>query len=452
MSAIRLSVAARQDGATNGQVPIWSASASKWTYGSPVPAAHTHVEGDVTSLATDLASKIPKSQVTAKGDLLVATASGVVTNLPVGADTFILTADSTQASGVKWTAASGGFADPTTTKGDLIARSASATTRLPVGTDGQVLTADSTQTLGLKWAAAVGGAGGGGGGLLGVAQYQPGSDTTYTTSATAMTWQALDSTNLSVTFTAPASGQVVVVLSALADYPNTIGDRYFWGVGSGTVLATGSVAMVVAQNNTSVVARRRITLEVLVTGLTPGASYTWKWMHTAAGASVTAANTFAGPSFGPALMAVLDGTAAGSSASNGFLYAGSLGGPSAWVTTTSTTLVAIDTTNAIFTFTAPASGKVVVTLEQATYVTLNVGNNSMAWGLINASGGAVLAVSYFNAVTGSSANWQRLSIRLVLTGLTAGTSYTLQWGHLSSSSSNTTGTFNGGGLVLVQAA
>lgn len=49
--------------------------------------------------------------------------------------------------------------DPTTTKGDLIVHG-STTTRLPVGTNGQVLTADSTQALGVKWAAATGGSGG----------------------------------------------------------------------------------------------------------------------------------------------------------------------------------------------------------------------------------------------------------------------------------------------------
>jgi hypothetical protein len=51
------------------------------------------------------------------------------------------------------------MADPTTTKGDIIARGSSApATRLGVGADGQVLTADSTQALGLKWAAASSGA------------------------------------------------------------------------------------------------------------------------------------------------------------------------------------------------------------------------------------------------------------------------------------------------------
>lgn len=53
-------------------------------------------------------------------------------------------------------AANGGV--PTTTKGDLAGYSITTNARVPVGTDGQVLTADSTQALGLKWAAAGGGA------------------------------------------------------------------------------------------------------------------------------------------------------------------------------------------------------------------------------------------------------------------------------------------------------
>lgn len=42
-----------------------------------------------------------------------------------------------------------------TTKGDLFARTSSAVTRVAVGTNGQVLTADSAQTAGVKWSTPV---------------------------------------------------------------------------------------------------------------------------------------------------------------------------------------------------------------------------------------------------------------------------------------------------------
>jgi hypothetical protein len=61
-------------------------------------------ESKVTNLVTDLASKVDKSTVTTKGDLIVATAAATVTRVGVGADGQTLTADSTQASGVKWAA------------------------------------------------------------------------------------------------------------------------------------------------------------------------------------------------------------------------------------------------------------------------------------------------------------------------------------------------------------
>lgn len=60
----------------------------------------------------------------------------------------------TNGSGVKsWYAAGTGYSPPVTTKGDLFGFSTVAA-RVPVGADTFVLTADSTQTLGLKWAAA----------------------------------------------------------------------------------------------------------------------------------------------------------------------------------------------------------------------------------------------------------------------------------------------------------
>lgn len=113
----------------------------------------------------------------AKGDLLAATADNTPARVAVGADGTFLTADSVQAPGVAWAAnpvtAHAAAADPHTgyvleslldAKGDLYVASADNTPgRLAVGTNDQVLTADSTQALGVKWAA-----GGGAGATFGV--------------------------------------------------------------------------------------------------------------------------------------------------------------------------------------------------------------------------------------------------------------------------------------------
>lgn len=138
--------------------------------------------------------------VTTKGDIIAASGANIPARLGVGSNGQVLTADSTQALGVKWSSAGtgsgtvtsvtagdstitiGGTAtDPTvavnaiaeakvtnlttdlaakvpnstaTTKGDLLAATGSAAiTRLGVGSDGQVLTASSAQSTGLAWAA-----------------------------------------------------------------------------------------------------------------------------------------------------------------------------------------------------------------------------------------------------------------------------------------------------------
>ena len=95
--------------------------------------------------------------MTTAADLIVGGTGGTPTRLAKGADSQVLTVDPTTHLLV-WATPASGFADPTTTKGDLLVHGTS-TTRLPVGSDGDVLTVDSTQTLGVKWAAAGGGSG-----------------------------------------------------------------------------------------------------------------------------------------------------------------------------------------------------------------------------------------------------------------------------------------------------
>ena len=61
-------------------------------------------------------------------------------------------------NGLTWSAIGAGGASPLTTKGDLYTYS-TTDARLPVGADGQIVSADSTQATGLKWIDPTAGAG-----------------------------------------------------------------------------------------------------------------------------------------------------------------------------------------------------------------------------------------------------------------------------------------------------
>jgi hypothetical protein len=68
---------------------------------------HVLTSDDLTFYTTGVATAdaaVPESIVTAKADLLVASASGVVDNLAVGTNGQVLTADSTATLGVRWVA------------------------------------------------------------------------------------------------------------------------------------------------------------------------------------------------------------------------------------------------------------------------------------------------------------------------------------------------------------
>jgi len=118
-----------------------------------------------------------------------------------GMISFLKDTDSLQYyTGSAWTNVDTG-ASPLTTKGDLYGFS-TTNARVPVGTNGYVLTADSTQATGIKWAAAAGG-----GKIL-----QAVSASTTTSTAVAST--TYTDSGLSATITPTLSTSKVLVLTS----------------------------------------------------------------------------------------------------------------------------------------------------------------------------------------------------------------------------------------------
>lgn len=193
--------------------------------------------------------------------------------------------------------------------------------------------------------------------LLAGTLYDPGTAVSKATTALlAMT--AFDTTNLRLTFTAPSNGCVLVRVACGVTGSGTPG-RYLLGVldgatvrgrvygmgGAGTINASGSVD---TQEGVFV-----------VSGLTPGNSYTWDAAYDVEATQASTNIKYGGPN-----------DASGADAFGGFAFeiwdtANLLGSvlydPSTLATLSTTSLLAMtamDTTNARITFTAPSSGKI----------------------------------------------------------------------------------------------
>ncbi len=145
-------------------------------------------------------------------------------------------------------------------QGDLLyASGANTPARLAKGTAYQRLRMNLGATA-PEWATV--------GEVLATCVYDPGTTATYTT--TSATLGDVDSTNLAVTFTAPASGNVVVNLQGRLTVSTTADTT--WGLREASSQVGGLARILV----TSAGEQYRAGI-VYVSGLTPGTSYTYKW-------------------------------------------------------------------------------------------------------------------------------------------------------------------------------
>lgn len=133
--------------------------------------------------------------------------------------------------------------------------------------------------------------------LIGLTAYAAGSDTTLHTQASA-TLTDMDATNASVTFTAPASGNVLIHASVLSSNSTVNGATVYFGLRESTTDLATVYVVNASVGEVGVASRRSVTF--YLTGISAG-SHTYKLAHSASSGSTS---TFTGPLFGRVVIEV----------------------------------------------------------------------------------------------------------------------------------------------------
>ena len=98
---------------------------------------------DVETFVNSSPGLVQNSLVDAKGELLVASADNTITRLGAGTNTYVLNADSSEATGVKWAAATAGTVTSVTGTAPIVS-SGGTTPAISVVTDNAQLILNNT--------------------------------------------------------------------------------------------------------------------------------------------------------------------------------------------------------------------------------------------------------------------------------------------------------------------
>jgi hypothetical protein len=230
---------------------------------------------------------------------------------------------------------------------------------------------------------------------LGSVNYDPAVAETVPSGNTALlAMTAIDTTNLRITFTAPANGSVLVRGNWVVHGATTF-TTYLAGVMSGsTVVARQApIGALLGTNLATTFSGQEMLLTV--TGLTPSASYTWDFARGVEVAVSSSKIKYGGPddstannAFGGIQFSIWEAPK---------LIASTLYDPAVAVvqsTAAALAMTALDTTNLRHTFTVPASGRVLVRLRGVVHgattfpqILLGVMNGSTVVGRDHATGG-----------------------------------------------------------------
>jgi hypothetical protein len=230
---------------------------------------------------------------------------------------------------------------------------------------------------------------------LGSKNYDPAVAVQIPAGSTALlAMTAIDTTNLRITFTAPANGSVLVRGNFVVHGATTF-STYLAGVmqGSTVIARQAPLGALLGTNLATTFSGQEMLLTV--TGLTPSASYTWDFARGVEVAVTGSKIKYGGPNdttannaFGGIQFSIWEAPK---------LIASKLYDPTtAVVQSTAATLAmtALDTTNLRHTFTVPASGRVLVRLRGVVHgattfpqILLGVMNGSTVVGRDHATGG-----------------------------------------------------------------